>query len=391
MDFLWTAYSLVFHGMDHAVMLSPWARTKESGPKKKVLIVRLDAIGDFVLWLDAAQELRRMFPPDRYRITLLGNDVWTSLAETLPHFDEMISLDRKRFYFHPAYRHRLLRELRYERFDLVIQPAFSREFLYGDSAVRFSGARERIGSGGDCSNQIPFLKRISDRWYNRLIPASKEPLMELERNAEFLRGMGLPDFRCRVPDLSGFPPPPRPSGAPNYYVLFPGVGDPLKRWPVENFAELAGRIHWATGWVGVVCGGPGEVALGEALLKAGDAPLESRAGRTSLPELVSVIAGAQLLVGNDTSAIHIAAAVSTPSVCILGGGHYGRFLPYPTEVENGRPLPVAVAHRMECFHCNWTCIFHPESGEPAPCVRNITVDAVWEAVRKLLREEGERF
>jgi ADP-heptose:LPS heptosyltransferase len=370
--------------MDHAVLLSAWARTKESGPEKKVLIVRLDAIGDFVLWLDAAQELRRTFPPDRYRITLLGNGVWTSLAEMLPHFDEVISLDRKRFYFHPAYRHRLLRELRNERFDLVIQPTFSREFLYGDSAVRFSGARERIGSSGDCSNQIPFLKRISDHWYTRLIPASKEPLMELERNAEFLRGLGLHEFRCAVPELPGFAPPPGTSNLPDRYVLFPGAGKPEKRWPLEKFARLAERIHHATGWIGIVCGGPGEEDLGDSLLRFADAPLENQAGRTSLTELVSVIAGARLLVGNDTSAIHIATAVSTPSVCILGGGHYGRFLPYRTEVETDKPLPVPVVYPMECFRCNWTCIYIPKPGEAAPCILNVSVDTVWDAVRKLL-------
>lgn len=49
-------------------------------------------------------------------------------------------------------------------------------------------------------------------------------------------------------------------------------------------------------------------------------PVLNLAGKTSLVELVEVIRGAKMLVGNDSSAIHIAAATGTPSVCIHGGG-----------------------------------------------------------------------
>lgn len=387
-EFLWPAYSLLIHLLDSLLLLLAKGGSAEGTLPGRVLVVRLDAIGDFVLWLDAAKEIRRLYPSDRYRITLLGNRLWTPLAESLPWFDEIISLERKRFFSNPAYRHGIFRRLRKIGFDVALQPTFSREFLYGDSIVIFSGARERIGSTGDCSNQVPFLKRVSDRWYTRLIPASKEPLMELERNAEFLRGMGIHDFRAGVPKLPGYAPTRRMPGLPARYILFPGAGVPLKRWPLANFARLAERIHRATGWIGIVCGGPGEEGLGDSLVRHADAPLENLAGRTTLTEFVPVVAGSRLLVGNDTSAIHIAAAVSTPCVCILGGGHFGRFVPYRTEIETIGPLPVPVMCTMECHRCNWTCIYRLNPGEPAPCVHNISVDAAWEAVRKWLPDRS---
>jgi len=55
------------------------------------------------------------------------------------------------------------------------------------------------------------------------------------------------------------------------------------------------------------------------------------AGKTTIAQLVELIRNASLLIGNDSAAIHMAAATQTPSVCILGGGHYGRFLPYQPE------------------------------------------------------------
>jgi ADP-heptose:LPS heptosyltransferase len=355
--------------------------------RAKVLVVKLDAIGDFVLWLDAAKELRSLFPEDRHEIVLLGNKAWVPLAEGLPYFDEVWPLDRRRFLFDPMYRIRLLRRVRSTGFRTVVHPTCSREFLQGDSVVRFSGARERIGSEGDCSNIRPYLKRVSDRWYTRLVPAAKEEMTEIERNAEFLRGLGLPEFRAGVPAWPRPPGPCPPLGkeaAAGYYVLFPGATVALKQWPPECFAEVARRLHAGKGWLGVICGSGEERELAERLRSLSGVPIQNLAGRTSLPELVSVVAGARLLVGNDTSGVHIAASVSVPSVCILGGGHYGRFLPYRAEPGAARFLPRVVSHRMSCYHCNWACVYGPPEGEPAPCVGNVSVDSVWDAVRTLL-------
>lgn len=49
-------------------------------------------------------------------------------------------------------------------------------------------------------------------------------------------------------------------------------------------------------------------------------------------ELAKLISESELLISNDTSAIHIAAAVNTHFICITNGNHYGRFFPYPNEV-----------------------------------------------------------
>jgi ADP-heptose:LPS heptosyltransferase len=354
------------------------------GEKKesRVLLVKLDAIGDFILYLDAAKGIRELFPDKR--ITLIGNQVWTSLAEGVGLFDKVWPVDRHKFLWSLPYRRKILRNVAEGHFDIAIHPTFSREYLYGDAVVRASRARERIGSIGDCSNILPGERQISNRWYTRLVPASDGPLMELQRNAEFLRQVGLPAFRSSIPDLSGFPLPPLADRLSDYYVIFPGAGAPIKQWPVKRFAALTERIHHATGWTGIVCGGPGEEGIGDILVGNSDAPLESRSGRTSLPELVSIIAGARLVVANDTSAIHIAAAVSTPAVCILGGGHYGRFLPYSVETPTTRPLPVAVTHAMDCYQCNWRCIYEVKKNEPAPCVGNISIDSVWHAGRQIL-------
>jgi len=252
--------------------------------------------------------------------------------------------------------------------------------------ARVSGARLRIAPGGDEGIQRRWQKKISDSWYTSLIPSSSGLLMEMRRNAEFLRGLGFKAYKARLPVYNALPVA-TPADAGPYYIIFPGAGWINRQWPIEKFAALATLIYEATGWPGIICGGPGEEWLARQLQEKTEAPLENRVGQTSLVELAAVIASARFLVGNETSAVHLAAAVSTLAVCILGGGHFGRFLPYQPEDAKEQPLPITVIHRMECFNCNWHCIYPVVGAQPVPCIAGISVDDVWAEVRQCFREK----
>ena len=100
-------------------------------------------------------------------------------------------------------------------------------------------------------------------------------------------------------------------------------------------------------------------------------------------ELAGLLSQSRLTISNDTGVVYLSSAVGTSSVCIVGGGHFGRFVPYPDlpgQTNNLKP----VYHKMPCFGCNWVCVFPVKKGEPTPCIENISVDAVWETVRPLL-------
>ena len=84
--------------------------------------------------------------------------------------------------------------------------------------------------------------------------------------------------------------------------------------------------------------------------------------------------------------IHIAAAVKTPSVCILGGGHFGRFLPYPKNLL-GQCEQIVVYKKMDCYGCNWNCVYTKRRNEVVPCVQQIDVDMVIKAVHELLSKK----
>jgi ADP-heptose:LPS heptosyltransferase len=156
-----------------------------------------------------------------------------------------------------------------------------------------------------------------------------------------------------------------------------------KEWPSAFFSDLATKVFRQTGWEGVICGTKQEHSLAEQILKQSDSPLQNLCGQTTLVELAGLLSQSRLTISNDTGSVFLSSAVGTLSICILGGGHFGRFAPYP-DLPGQTNYLKTVYHKMSCYGCNWVCIFPIIEGEPTPCIAKISVDAVWKQVRPLV-------
>lgn len=345
-------------------------------------LVRLDAIGDFVLWLDSAKEYRSLYPDQK--ITLVANAAWADFAKQFSFWDAVLPVHLHLLNLRdPISRWRMLRRVSQCRFQTVIQPTHSRVLLHGDSVIRASGAVERIGSTGDNSNGAAWDVAYGNRLYTRLIPASMKPQPELARNAEFFSHLSGVHFDAAIfpmPVLTALPA--HLAIEKPYFVAFPGASWNGRQWPVDKFASAIESIYRLRGWKAVLCGSHTEAALCRAIANSCDAPCVELAGKTSLAELVEVIRGARLLICNETSAVHIAASTATPAVCIVGGGHFGRFMPYPSSLQG--PRPMSVIEPMPCYNCNWHCTQSYDPTGPVPCVGKVSVNAVLDAVQTAL-------
>ncbi|MEU8803613.1 glycosyltransferase family 9 protein [Spirillospora sp. NPDC048819] len=112
--------------------------------------------------------------------------------------------------------------------------------------------------------------------------------------------------------------PAAPSPAPGAAVVHPGAAFPARRWPADRFAAVAAALRDGGERV-VVTGGPAETALARRVVEL--AGLDERAdlsGRTRLPDLAALVAGARLVVCGDTGVAHLATAFRTPSVLLFG-------------------------------------------------------------------------
>ena len=360
------------------------AKDLKNNQLKVVLLIRQDAIGDFILWLDTAKEYRKHFPPENHHIVLIGNALWCDLAKELPFWDEVLPVNVKTFKTLSRYRWNIIRKVKSFGAEIAVQPTYSREFYHGDSLIRASNAAKKVSSAGDMSNRDRLKTILANRWHTELIPSTPEPLSELERNAEFFSGfikkLYLPSYPelnisgdCNIPELN----------RKSFYVLSLGANKKYREWPYKNYAKIAQKIHKKTGWLGLICGTENEFDLGEHIKKLCDAPLQNYTGRTTLSELTRLLVKSQILISNETGTAHIANAVGTPTVCILGGGHFGRFAPYP-ELSGGINNLKVVYYKMPCYGCDWECVYHIKDEDPAPCISNISVDAVWNEVKHLL-------
>lgn len=362
-----------------------------AGTGRTLVIIRADAIGDFVLWLSTAERLIARF--GQPRTVLVSNHLVADLARATGLFDEVVGVDINAFKHDRRYRFAMLRRIRRLDAAVAVQPTFSRSFWGGDALLRATAAPERIGQAGDLNNMGAREKRISDRWYTHLVPAVPGPRHELERDADFLRGLGETVDGPASPSLGPLSPgpvgqlPAALQGSPDYVVIVPGAGSGRRMWPVDRFADLARRIADARGLRLVICGSPGERALGEELVRRSglDGAL-MLAGQTSLTEMIETMRHARLVVANDSGGAHIAAAVGTPSICLLGGGHFGRFLPYPEALPD--PRPICVHADMDCFGCNWRCTRPHDPQSPLPCLEAIPTEAAVTAALHALASRG---
>ena len=213
-------------------MISLSTRPAKDIRPKSILIIRLDAIGDYVLFRNFIEVLRKSSDYRDYRITLLGNVVWRSLGEELDsgYVDEFIWLDRDRFVADFAYRSEKLKEINNPGYEIVLSPVYSRGFVYSDMIVRLVNAKHKIGSEGGLSNMLKWQKRRGDRYYTRLIPARDGVLFEFDRNKEFFEGFLQVRLDLQKPTIV---PPKRecPFELPRRYaVLFIGASSRFRKW-----------------------------------------------------------------------------------------------------------------------------------------------------------------
>ena len=118
--------------------------------EKSILIMRLDAIGDMIIWFDAAKEYRKYFP--NTHLVLVCNKVSKEIAEALPYFDEVICLDTKKFLKSIPYRLKYLAKLKRRKFEKAINPVFSRDFFIQDTLIHNIRAEKKIGYQGNYLN-----------------------------------------------------------------------------------------------------------------------------------------------------------------------------------------------------------------------------------------------
>ncbi len=339
-----------------------------------VLVVRMDGIGDMVLFRRALDSYAEVFGVDKSEITVLGCTSWESIAPQVFAGYRIVAINEHAFHRHLIYRFKVGLMVRRLAPRITVNDAYFRRALMADSLVWMSAAPETYSSlpyisGRTRAEYTYFLSQVT-----KVIDTGMYPTHEIDRHFRFLSAMAGRTIEPAAPDISW----PRQRSAkipPNvsYAVLNPGSNEPGRRWPFASYIAIAERLM-ERGLAVVLIGSSRQIPGGLNVLKTKEGFIDL-VGETSLPELMGILSGAALVVTNDTGPAHLAIAVGAPTIVIVGGGHFGSFVPYPEHIRP--PHAHFVFHEMPCYHCFWRCHLRENAAESFPCVGAVPVDAVW--------------
>ena len=345
---------------------------------RSILIIRLSAMGDIIMASPLIPALKEAYP--EARLAWLTEEANAGLLRNNPRLDKLIlwrrnhwrDLARQRRYLELWREFRaLVRELRQERFDLVLD---IQGLLKSGAWAFLSGGQTRIGLGSREGSQ--FLM-------SRTIARDSGNADDLRIGSEYLklaRALGLQparfdmDLVASAQELDEADALLKEKGITGpFAVVCPFTTRPQKHWFNERWVDLAGRLADDTGLPIVMLGGPGDRPGAEAI--ASHAPnVVNLVGQTSLGLCVAIIQQAGLLVGVDTGLTHLGIAMRTPTVAL-----FGSTCPYldpgsgPAKVLY-EPLPCSPCHRR------------PSCGGEFDCMKSHTVDKVLASVALLLEK-----
>ena len=289
---------------------------------KKILVFSFSFIGDAVLSTVVIQPLRRHFH-DAHITVLIGPRALDLLA-TDPNIDATLIYDNRGEHSGWKGRLRLIKTLRRDKFDLVVN-------LRDSLTARCIGA-EHWGMVRGESNRhavTRYLEVLQKRGIDTTGAHPHLQLTEAEQTAAhgFLAEAGWTSEQLLI-------------------GIHPGGNWVYKLWDAENYARVANALVGKRNAAILLFAGPNERELQAQVANMMDIP-PILVQTEDLRHLAALIAACDVYIGNDTGPMHIAAAVDTPVVALFGSTNPIRSGPYGdkhTIVESGMDLGCNPCH-----------------------------------------------
>jgi heptosyltransferase-2 len=189
--------------------------------------------------------------------------------------------------------------------------------MHPDTVVSFLRSRRAaiLALGSGAPTRVGWNSGPGRRAYTVRAPSARKRQHQSDEYLSLPMAMGLP-ARAEWPSADGLGSPAE--GLPCIVMAPAARFGPAKRWSGRKFATLARVLHSATGLTVLMVGSRAEAAEIAEIARWAGPGVETRAGRTTLPQLASLLRRTRLFVGNDSGAAHLAAWVGAPVVVLFG-------------------------------------------------------------------------
>jgi ADP-heptose:LPS heptosyltransferase len=366
-------------------LAGPW------GEARRLLVVRLDNIGDVVMTGPVLRALKENLPSSH--ITLMASPGGSKAAPLLPWVDEVLAWrvlwqDLGHLYFDPAREMELIETLRRGSYDAaIILTSFKQTPHAAGYVCYLAGIPLRLGGSKEWGGGV-----LSDE-----APSVPDELHQVERNLRLIEHLGFwvedRALSIRVPEEARGTAAQLleargvSSGSP-YLLLNPWTSARARTYLTNRFARAACRLSEETGWPVVVTGTERDQERGSELFDIlGDRGV-NLIGATGLPELAALVEGARLVLTNNTSVMHLFDALRVPGVVLFSG----------TELEEQwrpRSAPHQLLRRETwCSPCYaFTCPYNLECLDITPeevAMASLSLLAEVQGLSKGPRQKGSR-
>lgn len=375
---------------------------------QRILVVKDDAAGDFVLFSPFLRELRRLYP--KAHITLFGSDRNENLAQCCPYIDNLLvkNLEKEKGPF-------------WEMFPILARQAVEC-FVPYHFDMGFCGCMGLNTPGillmymGGVNRRISYTQirqdihgKITDLGWDRMLTTAVPFLLVRQSDAdrdlyllEHLLQLPIADRQLELWTLAtdreeaqrAVRPLLENKGIRRLYTVMPCTSERFREWPVERFIELLKVIMKQEEDLGlVIMGGRRDIPRTEAMAKAFPGRAISLAGKIPFRVSAEVVGLTEKYIGADTALMHIAAARHVPVLTTFpfpGDLQLHplsipfRFQPYKV------PSVIVLPHKAAGDHCQQLygtgCAV---TGAPH-CILNISVEKMLEGYAYLSKRIEEQ-
>jgi heptosyltransferase-2 len=281
---------------------------------KRIIIVRMDRVGDVVLSSPAIRAVRNAYPDSH--IAVLVRPYAREVVDGNPYVDEVITYDKSGKEKSLFGKIRFIANLKNKKFDLaiILHPKNSSHIV-----AFLAGIPRRLGYdkklGGLLTKRIPHTKQYGLRHeidyvlgllrYIGVGSSDKSLYMPVNRPSE--------DRIKELFDKNGI------SRNDMVITIHPAASCRSRRWALERFAKSSDALAEKYGARIVIVSGPGEDKMaGDKVAKFMKSGALNLAGKTSISDLASILRRSKLLISNDSGPVHVSCAVGTPVIAIFG-------------------------------------------------------------------------
>ncbi len=345
---------------------------------RSIVVIKPCCIGDLIMTTPLLEVLHRNY--SAASITYVAGSWSKTIAEHSPIVTTVIDCGtvgipgryRLKDYF------ALARRLRRMHFDLafVLDRSPMLTLLPRLAGVPRHVGPDSLGRGFSLTDRVPVSTTATSLQHQAEIYLDLARALHLSVEGLHMRFVPTEAERAIVPSAARKRVAVFPGGGSN-----PGMQLTAKRWPLDRYREIVRRLVRELDVQVLLLGGKDDASLNAELLNELDVPQDgvvNLAGQTSFGETAAYLEACALFVGNDSSPMHLAAAVGTPVIAIFGPTSPQEYGPYPLD----DPQHIALWRHPTGQPCFFLGKMQPCA--QCTCMQSVTVEDVWNAVLRLL-------